>query len=141
MEEDNILIGKLNEFTRKFYKNKIIRGALISLAVLVALYLIEILLEYFSYFPSLARIFLVYFYISTAVILLGVLVLQPLLKFLRVGKILTREQAASMIGDHFSEIRDKLLNTLQLMDQKGELPGNIDLIICLLYTSPSPRDS
>ena len=129
MEEDNILIGKLNEFTRKFYKNKIIRGALISLAVLVALYLIEILLEYFSYFPSLARIFLVYFYISTAVILLGVLVLQPLLKFLRVGKILTREQAASMIGDHFSEIRDKLLNTLQLMDQKGELPGNIDLIL------------
>ncbi|MEI7492369.1 MAG: DUF4175 family protein [Bacteroidota bacterium] len=129
MEEDNILISKLNEFTRKYYKNRIIRGALISLAVLVALFLLEILLEYFSYFPSLARIILVYFYISTAVILLGVLVLRPLLKFLRVGKILSREQAASMIGDHFSEIRDKLLNTLQLMDQKGELPGNIDLII------------
>lgn len=129
MDDENILIGKLNEFTRKYYKNKIIRGVLISLGILLSLYLAEILLEYFSYFPSLARIFLLYLYLLVALVCLGLLIVSPLLKYLRIGKTISREQVADIIGKHFSEIGDKLLNTLQLIEQKGDKPENIDLLL------------
>ena len=46
MEGENILVSKLNEFTRKYYKNKIIRGTLVSLGILLSLYLAEILKPY-----------------------------------------------------------------------------------------------
>ena len=129
MDGENILISKLNEFTRKYYKNKIIRGALISLGVLLSLYLMEILLEYFSYFPSLARIILVNLYLITTAICLGFLVIKPALKYLRIGKTLTKEQAALIIGEHFSEIGDKLLNTLQLIEQQNDSTESVGLLL------------
>ena len=129
MKRENILIGKLNEFTRKYYKNKIIRGALISLGILLSLFLLEVLLEYFSYLPSLARVILVYFYLAVASVCLGYFVVIPLLNYLRIGKALTHEQAARIIGEHFSEIGDKLLNTLQLIDQQDRSTESIELLI------------
>ncbi|MEI6888279.1 MAG: DUF4175 family protein [Bacteroidota bacterium] len=129
MKRENILIVKLNEFTRKYYKNKIIRGALISLGILLSLFLLEVLLEYFSYLPSLARVILVYFYLAVASVCLGYFVVIPLLNYLRIGKALTHEQAARIIGEHFSEIGDKLLNTLQLIDQQDNSTESIELLI------------
>ena len=129
MDGENILISKLNEFTRKYYKNKIIRGALISLGILISLYLVEILLEYFSYFPALTRIILVFFYLTVSLACLGFFILYPLSKYLKITKTMTREEAAFIIGEHFSEIGDKLLNTLQLIEQKDSTPETIDLLI------------
>ena len=129
MNEENILIQKLNEFIRKYYKNKAIRGSLISVGILVALFLTEILLEYFSYFSPPARIFLFYFYLSAATICMGFLVLKPVLKMLKIGRTITYEQAAVIIGKHFEEVRDKLLNTLQLINQKSSGIQNVDLLI------------
>ena len=129
MEGENILVSKLNEFTRKYYKNKIIRGTLVSLGILLSLYLAEILLEYFSYFPSLARIILLYIYLTVSIACLGFLIIAPFLKFLRIGKTMSRELAADIIGKHFPEIGDKLLNTLQLIEEKGNKPENIDLML------------
>jgi len=129
MEAENILVSKLNEFTRKYYKNSIIRGGLISLGILVSLFLIEVLLEYFSYFPTPARIVLLYFYLAVSVASLGILVVIPLLKYLRIGTTMTHEQAAAIIGRHFSEIGDKLLNTLQLIDLKSASAENQELLL------------
>jgi len=129
MEGENILISKLNEFTRKYYKNKIIRGTLISLGILLSIYLAEILLEYFSYFPSLARIILFFLYITVSIACLGLLIIVPFLKYLRLGKTMSRELAADIIGKHFTEIGDKLLNTLQLIEEKENKPENIHLLL------------
>jgi len=129
MNAENILSGKLNEFIRKYYKNKIIRGSLISLGLLLSLYLIGILLEYFSYFPSLTRIFIVCFFVGASLGNITFFVVVPLLSYLRIGKTLTHEQAAAIIGEHFSEIGDKLLNTLQLIEQKNSSPESIGLLV------------
>jgi len=39
------------------------------------------------------------------------------LKLYKLGKIISYEQAAAIIGNHFSEVKDKLLNVLQLQQQ------------------------
>ena len=129
MNQENILISKLNEFTGKYYKNKVVRGILISVGVLLSLFLIEILLEYFSYFPPLARVIMFYFYIAGSFYCLGFFIINPLLKYLRIGRTLSHEQAATIIGKHFADIGDKLLNTLQLIEQKSLGDENIDLLI------------
>ena len=38
----------------------------------------------------------------------------PLAKLNKLGKIISNEEAARVIGKHFSEVKDKLLNVLQL---------------------------
>lgn len=47
-------------------------------------------------------------------------VARPLLKLYHLGKTLSYEEAAQIIGKHFSHVKDKLINTLQL---KGQSEG------------------
>jgi hypothetical protein len=47
-------------------------------------------------------------------IALGFWVLKPLVQYFRLGKIISHEKAAQIIGAHFSNVKDKLLNVLQL---------------------------
>ncbi|HWB64673.1 MAG TPA: DUF4175 family protein, partial [Chitinophagales bacterium] len=49
--------------------------------------------------------------------------LLPLLRYYRLGKIISYEQAAAIIGDHFTEVKDKLLNILQLHHNAQAVPS------------------
>ena len=51
----------------------------------------------------------------------------PILKLNHFGKIISYEEAAHIIGKHFSNISDKLINTLQLQQQTGSILS-IDLL-------------
>lgn len=108
------LIQKLDEFIRKFYRNQLIRGAIYSFASILAFYLLVTALEYFGHFNITARTVLFYLFIITNVFILGKLIIIPLLKLYKLGKIISHEQAAQIIGQHFPNVSDKLLNTLQL---------------------------
>jgi len=44
-------------------------------------------------------------------------VLTPLTKYFSLGKTISHEQAANIIGDHFGGVEDKLLNILQKKDR------------------------
>ncbi|MBQ0016073.1 MAG: hypothetical protein KBT04_03745, partial [Bacteroidales bacterium] len=112
--ENNLIIVQLDAFIRKYYKNKLIRGCIYTAAVLLSLFLLLVLLEYFGYFPSLVRGILFWCYISMTAILVCYWVLLPLSKMRRLGKCISYEQAAIIIGDYFPEVKDKLLNLLQL---------------------------
>jgi hypothetical protein len=52
----------------------------------------------------------------------------PLIKLNRLGKVLSYEAASEIIGKHFSEVRDKLINTLQLNHQLSRNPSQQVLI-------------
>ena len=75
------------------------------------------LLEYFSYFTPTVRKVLFFSYLGVFAILLVFFVLIPLFKYFGLGRQLSREQIAKMVGSYFPEIDDKLLNLLQLQDQ------------------------
>lgn len=56
-------------------------------------------------------------------------ILIPLLNLNRIGKILTYDDAAKIIGQHFTDINDKLLNTLQLFESLDKNDQNKELLL------------
>lgn len=113
----HILVQKLDDFIRKFYKNELIRGVLYFTGTGVGFFLLAAILEYYGRFGTGVRTFMFY----TLLLFLGAIlarwVVSPLLKLRKLGKIITHEQAAAIIGSHFSEVKDKLVNVLQLKAQ------------------------
>jgi hypothetical protein len=124
----SLLIQKLDEFTRKYYKNQIIRGALYSVAIILGFFLLITILEYFGRFSSDVRTLFFWLFILSSGFVLVKFILIPLLKLLRLGKQISHEQAAKIIGTHFKEVEDKLLNTLQLKELAIKQPQSRELI-------------
>ena len=109
-----ILINKLNNFRRKYYINLIIRGLLILIGITTGIILLFSAYEFFSWSGTQTRTILFYLALAMIVATLVTMVIIPALKIFRLGKTLTNDEAAGIIGDHFPEVSDKLLNTLQL---------------------------
>ncbi len=124
----HILIEKLDEFIRKYYKNQLIRGALYTFTFLSGAWLIFTSLEYFGHFSTLVRSILFWSFILGAVISFWKLIFIPVTGLLRAGKIISHEQAAQIIGTHFSNVQDKLLNTLQLKAESDRI-GNTNALL------------
>ncbi|MFK8103536.1 MAG: DUF4175 family protein [Saprospiraceae bacterium] len=125
-----LLINRLDQFTRKYYINKLIRGALYSVALIVVLFLAMSLLEHYFYFGQGMRKTLFYSFLATSGVALLFWVLMPLLSYFRLGKVISHEQASQIIGHHFTDVKDKLLNILQLSKQSE---GNSNA--ALIYAS------
>ena len=114
---NNELVEKIKDFGRKYQLNILYKGALIFIFVSILAFLIYVLLEYFSYFTPTVRKVLFFSYLGAFALLLVFFVLIPLFKYFGLGRQLSREQIAKMVGSYFPEIDDKLLNLLQLQDQ------------------------
>jgi hypothetical protein len=112
-----LLIEKLDQFIRKYYVNQFIRGSLYSTGLILALFLGLAFLEYYFFFPSGVRKALFFSFIGVSGLALTAWVFTPLLHYFRLGKVISHEQAATIIGDHFANVKDKLLNVLQLKHQ------------------------
>lgn len=108
---------KLLAFKKKFYKNQLLKGLLLSLAGLTAFLLLGAFVEYFGHLSSFSRAFIFYSYLIFATLVLVKFIVIPTLKYFNIGNTLTNESASKIIGEHFPEIKDKLLNTLQLQNQ------------------------
>ena len=122
------LIEKLDEFIRKYYRNKCLRGGLISVGLLAAGLLCVSFAEHFGRFGTSVRTILFYFVFLASSALLFFLVISPLLKLAKLGSIISHEDASQIVGKHFPDIKDKLLNTLQLQGQTALSPSN-DLLL------------
>jgi hypothetical protein len=123
-----ILIHKLDEFIRKYYRNKLLRGAILLTGVFLGSYLLTAGIEYFGRLEPRPRTILFYSYVVINSILLIYLVVMPLFQLFRIGKVISHEQAAEIIGKHFANVQDRLLNTLQLRRLRDYDPTNSALI-------------
>lgn len=127
-----LLIEKLDQFIRKYYINQLIRGSLYSVALILVLFLGLNFLEHYFYFHAGTRKVLFYSFIGVSALSLGYWVVLPLLHYFRLGSVISHERAAAIVGDHFSDVKDKLLNVLQLrrqadqIDQKDLILASID---------------
>jgi hypothetical protein len=117
--EENILILKLDEFIRKYYRSRVIRGTIYSSAILLGVFITFILAEYAIEFGTAARACLFFGFISLAVYVLIAYIIVPLLKMQRIGGIISYDQAAEIVGKHFASVQDKLLNALQLWNNRS----------------------
>ncbi|MBU6324386.1 MAG: hypothetical protein KJS92_02770 [Bacteroidetes bacterium] len=117
----DFLIQRLDAFIRKYYRNQLLRGALFSLALLGSAFILLSLSEFFGRFPTAIRAVLFFGFVGMSGYVLLRYIITPLLKLYRIGKVISYEEAALIVGRHFPEVSDKLLNTLQLqqMQQGG----------------------
>jgi uncharacterized protein YacL len=119
------LLEKIDAFIRKYYLNKVLRGTIWWISLLMISILFLIVIEYYSYFKPTIRTIIVYSFVASQIILFWIWIGQHLLNYLRLGKIISHEHAAEIIGQHFPEIEDKLLNTLQLEKLVAENPHQV----------------
>ena len=126
---------KIKEFVRKYYLNKLLRGAIFFVFITLLVFIIYSVLEYFSYFSTTVRSVLFYSYIALFLLTFVFYILIPVAKILGLGKQLTKEQIAAIIGKHFPEIDDKLLNIFQLemMAEEGDYKS-LELISAAIDT-------
>jgi hypothetical protein len=113
LTNNDLLLKKLNGFIRKYYRNILLKGLFYSVTLLVVFFLFFLLIEFVNYNSTLVRTIIFYLYVIFAVVILGCYVIYPLTKLLNIGKIISHEDAAKIIGKHFPEVADKLLNLLQ----------------------------
>lgn len=125
---ENILIQKLDEFIRRYYKNQLIKGTLYSSGILLTAFLSVIFLEYFGEFNTLVRGVLFFSFLSSTLFVLAKYIATPLLKLNKIGNVISYDQAAGIIGNHFTNVQDKLLNVLQLQNNKL-LSGSDELLL------------
>ncbi|MEE1112954.1 MAG: DUF4175 family protein [Bacteroidales bacterium] len=114
LTNNDLILKKLNGFIRKYYRNILLKGLFYSVTLLVVFFLFFLLIEFVNYNSTLVRTIIFYLYVIFAVVILGCYVIYPLTKLLNIGKIISHEDAAKIIGKHFPEVADKLLNLLQL---------------------------
>ncbi len=100
MENNDILIQKLEKFIRKYYHNIAIRGSILFTAILLALFLIISIFEYFAYTNPLLRAVLFYGFLTINLAVMIFLIIVPLLKKSGLLKRLSYDEAAKIIGNH-----------------------------------------
>lgn len=119
MNQYENLIARLDAFVRKYYANQLLRGVLVLFTGLMAYLLTLSVGEYFLYLPVWIKVPLVSAFVLLSVSAFAYWIVRPLFKMAKFGKIISHEQAATIIGQHFPEVSDQLLNILQLKQQES----------------------
>lgn len=132
MDNRHDILQALDAFISKYYKNLLIRGALYAVGIVLTLFLAAVLLEHFGWLSRLARGLIFWVGVAAVAVVVGWLVLRPLLKMTGRGKRISHEEAARIIGKHFPEVSDKLLNLLQLMDDATPQTGDTGLLLAAI---------
>lgn len=130
MQRDNysLLIEKLDAFIRKFYVNQLLRGSLYTVGAVLGLFILLNVLEYYFYFSTGVRTAMLWSFGLLSAAALYKWVALPLMHYFHLGKLISHEQAAQIIGNHFGDVKDKLLNILQLKQQASNNAIYADLI-------------
>jgi hypothetical protein len=122
------LLEQIDAFIRKFYKNEMLRGLLLFVAIFLVSFLFVTTLEYFGRFSSTLRAIFFFSFIGVNLYVLGRFIIIPLAKLFSIGKRIDRYKGAKIIGEFFPNVSDRLLNTLQLNDTANQNVGNLELI-------------
>ena len=112
-----LLNDKIRQFLKKYYLNKLYKGIILFVIILLATFIAFSLFEYFSYSNPVVRSILFYSFIALALGIALAYIILPALKIGGLGKQLTNEEIAGIIGKHFHQIDDKLLNLFELQKQ------------------------
>ncbi len=123
----DILLRKLHRFIRKYYINRMVQGGLWFVAAFTLFFLLVNAFEYYSWSGPEVRTFIFYFYLLVNAFILFRLVIVPLFRIFRIGRVMDDEEAAMLIGRHFPEVSDKLVNTIQLK-KLSEKNGTLELL-------------
>lgn len=114
---------KLAGFTRKYYLNELIKGVLLFLATGMGYLMITLLVEHFLWLTPNGRMVLFWIFVLVEFILFIRFVVIPVTYLFKLRNGLSDKEASKLIGNHFPEVKDKLVNLMQLANDahKSEL--------------------
>ena len=112
--------SKLNQFVRKYYTNELIKGVILFFSIGLLYLLITLLIEHFLWLNSTARTVLFWLFIAVELALFAKFIAMPVAKLFKLKKGIDFEKASLLIGNHFPEVSDKLLNVLQLKNTNSD---------------------
>ncbi|MDF1548864.1 MAG: hypothetical protein P1P88_13655 [Bacteroidales bacterium] len=110
----NIILQKLESFIRKYYLFKMFKGLFFVIGLYIFIILFESLIEYFNYLEVFLKTIIFYVSVFSFIGLLVYYFVFPLLSLFQLRKHLSYHDAAKIISAHFPDIKDKLLNALEL---------------------------
>ena len=114
--------NKLESFKKRFYIRQLIAGILLFIIINGLYFLIASSLEHSFWLSSTGRAILFFGLVSLLGSTLYHFMIKPILNLIALRKGISDEEAAKIITEHFTEIEDRLINTLQLSKQnKNEL--------------------
>ena len=114
---------KLNAFIKKYYSNELIKGLILFFSFGLLYFIFTLFIEHFLWLKPTARTILFWAFIIIELALLTKFIVFTLIKLIGLQKGISYTDASKIIGKHFNEVDDKLLNVLQLNNDndKSEL--------------------
>ena len=109
MESYKKIEQKIRQFIVKYYTNELIKGAILFLSLGFLYLFFTLFLEYFLWLKPTARTFLFWIFILVEVFLLIRFILLPIFKLIGLQKQISFADSSKIIGNHFPEVKDKLL--------------------------------
>ena len=137
MEHQNIIYSKLEQFIKKFYTNELLRGTIFFVGLGLLYFLFTLFVEYFLWLKPTARTILFWTFIAVELFLLLRFILFPIFKLLKLQKGIDFNDASKIIGNHFSEVGDKLTNFLQLSKDSDNQDKNSELLLASIEQKAS----
>lgn len=116
---DNIK-QKLALFKRKYYINELIKGCVLFLSLGLLYLLFTLFVEYLFWLTPVYRAVLFWLFILVEIFLLFRFIVIPIFKIIGLQKGISYIEASKIIGEHFPEVSDKLINVIQLKNEKQQ---------------------
>ena len=110
-------VDKLNTYIRKFYLYQLIRGGMLFILLLIVYSGSLFLLEYFSYFDPKIKLSIAILTVVLTLLISIYFIVIPFIKLLGLGKILTFYDVSSLLSKRYPEIKDRLINIIELSAQ------------------------
>jgi hypothetical protein len=111
---------KLEQFIKRFYTNELLKGVILFFALGFLYFLFTLFVEYVLWLNPTARTVLFWVFIGVELALFFKFIAFPLAKLFKLQKGIDYKEASKIIGNHFPEVSDKLLNVLQLREDSTE---------------------
>tara|TARA_R110002096_G_scaffold135560_2_gene287609 strand:- start:4317 stop:7724 length:3408 start_codon:yes stop_codon:yes gene_type:complete len=112
--------NKLQAFIRRYYTNELLKGAILFFAIGLLYFLFTLFIEYTLWLNPIARAILFWLFIGVELALFVKFIAIPLAKLFKFQKGINNKDASRIIGKHFPEVNDKLLNVLQLNENQSK---------------------
>ncbi|MGC1205341.1 MAG: hypothetical protein WA839_10710, partial [Flavobacteriaceae bacterium] len=120
MNNFNSIQNKLEAFIRRYYSNELLKGIILFFAIGLLYLLFTLFIEYTLWLNPTARAILFWLFVAVEVALFVTFIAIPLAKLFKLQKGINFKDASKIIGKHFPEVNDKLLNVIQLNENQSK---------------------
>jgi hypothetical protein len=139
------IIKRLEDIRKRENILHLLRGSMAWLSILITVVSVLSLTELIFNLPQAGRTVMFFTGLITVTVMTFWYIIKPLLKFLKILPSPSNASMALKVGNNFPEIRDRLLDAIQLYENKEILAGHysttlIDASFSDLYTQIEPLD-